>query len=407
MKRALLLILGLILVFSSARAEVGGNGNNGGFVAAAGETVFLAASDGIYRLDGAQTTRIYEGQASMLSFVGERLYFLAETWESNEYEDIVKTAETPLSCLADGSDLLVLSAPRPCGQICEYAPSGQASRIDLLCGYRGFTVTDDAIYFLGNSDLSGTYTCTVQWFDADDTIYTESQDGRYENGVALYRMDRDGGNLTALTGALGNSIACLAVDGDRIFVAGGWQDTLYAYNFVNYMIFDLEGNLLSLFENPSPNSSFVSDRGAFYHITTAIIADGNDMLVSLSDSEGDFMASQFCRLSGEGELTPIALEQNFIPSLLDGTTLYYIGSLATDNVFDDSISVASSLGIYRKDLHEDGLGMKLVALPFSEYMYAFRMNVVGDFLYFRGADGVVWRVPTSGGAKTAFTENGF
>ena len=64
----------------------------------------------------------------------------------------------------------------------------------------------------------------------------------------------------------------------------------------------------------------------------------------------------------DGTETQLALEQYYTPSILTDTTLYYVGSSNQTNFYDDSPEYLSSLGIYRKDLNETGLGVRLVAL---------------------------------------------
>ena len=398
MKRLFLILCIICLLPLSAAAQTASNLNGGGFVCAAGEALFVAAPDGIYRADG---ERVYDGRASMLQFRNGRLYFIAETYETNELGDWTKTSETPCSVLPDGSDLRCLGEARPCGGEAFYDDSADVPRVDTLVGYAGFTVTDDGIYFLANSGLGGQYECRFSWYEEDGASETTRALARYADGIALYRMDADGGNLARLTDPLGNAAAKMAVENGRVYLACGWQDVIYAYNFVNYLILDADGNELIRFENPDDELPFSSDAGAFYHIPEAVLPFGDDMLVSLSESEGDFTASQLFRLTAEGEMSLVALERYFVPSALDGRTLYYVGSESDTIYHDDPDRLSASLGIYRKGVDEAGAGIKLTFLPDGEYMYRFRMNVLDGTVYFQGSDGRVRRLDGAGNVSDA------
>lgn len=411
MKKLLILTLclGLLLTALPALAQSTGNLNNGAFVDSDGNDLFLAMQDGVVRLQADGTSaRISTDRASMLQLVGGRLYYLAETWGADEYGDIRKLGETPVSCLSDGSDRRVLGEERKIGEVYDFGDDDSTRNIDMLIGYRCFTVTPDAIYFLGNTSESGSYTCCGTFEDENGQEEVMEIAGRYQNGIALFRMDADGQNLRALTGVLGNDCAQLALDDGRLYLATGYQDTVYAYDYVNYAILDTDGRVLSTFDRDEPErENLYSDVGRFYHIPNAVLPFGDSMLVSLADSEGDFIATRLTRVDADGTETQLALEQYYTPSILTDTTLYYIGSRNETSFYDDSPEYLASLGVYRKDLNEDGLGVRLVALPNTSFLYDFSMCVLGDYVYYRGSTGDVYRTPTAGGESFVYTENGF
>lgn len=396
----------MILVFAlfsfPAAAQTAANLNGGGFVEADRDSLFVAEKDGIYRVDGAQSERIFEGRASMLQFFDGKLYFISETYEIDEFGDAEKTFETPACILPDGSGLTFLGEPRPFQPFSDYDDSdADAARVDRRVGYAGFTVKDGSVFYLANSGIGGEYECRFRWYGEDGSEETETRRVRFEDGIALYRMDTDGRNPVRLTEPIGNSVAHMSVSDGRIYLAGGWQDVIYAYSFVNYLILDTDGNELLRFENPDAELPFTSDAGRFYHIPEAVLPFGDDMLVSLSESEGDFIASQLFRLTAEGEMSLIALEQYFVPSVLENRTLYYVGSNSDTIYADASADYAASLGIYRKDITETGVGAKLTFLPDGEYMYRFNLNVLDGTVFFRGTDARVHRLDASGNVTDA------
>lgn len=411
MNKPFVFILCLILLLTAvpALAQSPGNLNNGAFVEADGDDLFIALQSGIVRLqaDGI-SAQISTDRASMLQLVGGRLYYLAENWGTDEYGDLRKLGETPVSCLPDGSDRRVLGEERKLGEVYDFGDDDSTRNIDMLIGYRCFTVAQDAIYFLGNTNEGGTYTCYGTYEDEDGQEEISAVAGNYQNGIALFCMDINGQNLRALTGVLGNDCAQLALDGNRLYLATGYQDTVFAYDYVNYTIMDVDGHVLSVFErNELGRENLYSDVGKFYHISNAVLPFGDSMLVSLADSEGDFIATRLTRVDANGTETQLALEQYYTPSILLDTTLYYVGSSSENNFYDDSPEYLASLGIYRKDLNEAGLGVRLVALPNTSFLYDFSMCVLGDYVYYRGATGDIYRTPVVGGESFVYTENGF
>lgn len=411
MKKLFLYVLCLSLLLTSfpALAQSAGNLNNGAFVETDGSELFIAMPEGIVRLqDDGTGEYISSDRASMLQLVGDRLYYIAESWGNDEYGDLRKLGETPVSCLPDGSDRRVLGEERSLGDVYDFGGDDDVRRVDIMIGYRGFTVTQDAIYFLGNTDESGIYSCYGAFQDEDGQVEVSEVLGRYQNGIALFRMDTDGQNLRALTGVLGNDCAQLALDGDRLYLATGYQDTVFAYDYVNYTILDTDGSIVSTFERSEPENEYLySSVGSFYHIVNAVLPFGDSMLVSLADSEGDYIATRLTRIDADGTETQLALEQYYTPSILTDTTLYYVGSSSETNYYNDSPEYLASLGIYRKDLNEAGLGVRLVALPSTSFLYDFSMCVLGDYVYYRGSTGDVYCTPVDGGESFVYTENGF
>ncbi|MBQ1256685.1 MAG: hypothetical protein IIX93_05370, partial [Clostridia bacterium] len=224
-----------------------------------------------------------------------------------------------------------------------------------------------------------------------------------------FRSDLSGENTVQLTGPIGNSIACMAIENDRIYLAAGYQDTIYAYNYVNYFICSMDGEIISEFRNTlkDPENPLKSDAGEFYHIPNAVLPCGEDMLVSLADSEGDFVASQLFRLDSNGIMTKIAIEQQYVPSLLSDGKVYYAGSASSTNFYDDLINYADSFGIYVKGADEEGAGVKLCPIRYDGYAFNLKISISGNYIYFKGETGEIFRAHTETGETEKFTNTGF
>ncbi len=409
MKRGLFFITVLILLFAFISiAQEDGNLNNGGFVLTESETVYLALKDGLWMLkSGTAPERIEDGPVSMLQAHDGRLYYLKDQYGEDEYGFISLIDQTPMSCLMDGTDKKQIGISRAVGSRFDYSgENGEIMEMDVYIGYQNFTVHQGHIYYLSNSGIGGEYVCTGEYGNGEGTL---SITGKYESGIALFKSDLNGENTVILTNSIGNSIAAMAIDNDKIYLAAGYQDTIYAYNYVNYSILSLDGEVLSEFENSlkDPENPLKSDSGEFYHITNAVLPYGDHMLVSLGDSEGDFVASQLFELDHEGNLTKIAIEQQYVPSVLSNGKIYYVGSASQTNFYDESIHYADSFGIYVKGADEEGAGVKLCPIRYDGFAFNLRIAVSGEYVYFKGETGEVFRAHTETGETEKFIETGF
>lgn len=406
--RLFFLFLLLILLSFSVYSECPGNLNNGGFALTEGENVYLANSQGLWLIPkSASPLLIEEGPVSMVQAHAGRIYYLKDLYGEDLYGFTSLIEQTPMSCLMDGTDKKQIGQSLAVGSRFDYeGENGEIMELDMYIGYHNFTVRDGFIYYLANSGIPGEYVCTGEYGNNEGTL---SITGKYESGIALFRCDLDGKNTQMLTDVLGNSIAAMAIENDRIYLASGYQDTIYAYNYVDYRILSTEGEVICKFTNTlkNPKNPLKSDAGEFYHITNAVLPFGDSMLVSLSDSEGDFVASQLFKLDQNGNLTKIAIEQQYVPSLLYDGKIYYVGSLSQTNFYDDSINYADSFGVYVKGSDEEGAGVKLCPIKYDAFAFNLKIALSGDFVYFKGETGEIFRAHIETGETEKFTQSGF
>lgn len=398
----------LFLLSLSAFSECPGNLNNGGFVLTEGENVYLADAQGLWMLSAsASPVLIDEGPVSMLQAHDGRIYYLKDLYGEDLYGFTSLIDQTPMSCLPDGSDKQQLGQSRAVGNHFDYdGENGEIMEMDMYIGYQNFTVYDGHIYYLSNSGIPGEYICTGEYGNDEGTLAIT---GKFKSGIALFRSDLNGENTVQLTDTIGNSVAGMAIENDRIYLSAGYQDTIYAYNYVNYSILSLDGEVLCEIKNTlkDPENSLKSDAGEFYHIINAVLPYGDDMLVSLADSEGDFVASQLFKLDKDGKLTKIAIEQQYVPSVLSGGKIYYVGSASQTNFYDDSLNYADSFGIYVKGADEEGAGIKLCPIKYDGFAFNLKISVSGGYVYFRGETGEIYRAHIETGETDKFTQSGF
>lgn len=407
-RKSFLLMIALILLLPCAFAQQSGNLNNGGFVLTENDSIYLALTDGLWQINPGETpVKIEDGPVSMLQACGGRLYYLKDQYICDSYGFTSLVSQTPVSCLMDGTDKKLLGPDRAVGSRLTYSDdAGKIMEMDVYIGYQSFTVYGDSIYYLSNSDIPGEYVCTGEYGNGEAPLVIT---GKYESGIALFKCGLNGENTQMLTGPIGNSVACMAIDNGKIYIAAGYQDTIYAYNYVDYSIYSLDGEKLSSFQNTyrDSESPLKSEAGEFYHIPNAVLPFEDNMLVSLSDSEGDFVANQLFMLEPDGNLTKLAIEQQYVPSVLSDSSIYYVGSASRTNFYDESISYADSFGIYRKGVHEDGAGVKLCPIRYDGFAFNLKIAVSGDYVYFKGETGEVFRAHTETGETEKFIQTGF
>lgn len=344
----------------------------GGVAAVGTDGELYFSLNGLQRLNaegGVET--LFEGEVSRLQYVDGALYFVgSET--AGEYGD--EALETPYRLDADGS-ITAIGAPLRRGVDSEYGDVCLTS-YDTYAGYQEMTVYKGHIYYIGSGVESGEYETIAEGWGGNDgeTAYTT----RYEHGLSVLRMDLDGGNVTELITGLGNGDAHMAVSNDRIAVSSCYRNGVYAYDFTNFMLYDLDGKLIKVVSNPAGNALSLRMEGqAFTVIVDSIRTDGENIYASLSDSEGDFANSRLVNVENIDE--DILIEAWCAPALWYGDELIYVGSDAQTTFWDECMETTTRL------IRRDAAGNETVLayLPAAYQNYAMTTALLGDMVYLR------------------------
>ena len=381
MKKILASILAAALVLCGAavaEAEMEPLAQNisaGGIATVGAEGELYFSLNGLQRMNaegGVET--LFEGEVSRLQYVDGALYFVgSET--AGEYGD--ESIETPYRMDADGS-ITAIGEPLRKAEVPDYGDSCLTS-CDTYTGYQEMTVYKGHIYYIGNSDVGGEYeTIAEGWGGVEgESRYTT----RYEHGQSVYRMDPDGSNKVELISGLGNSYAHMAISNDRIAVNSCFRNGVFAYDFSNFMLYDLDGKLVKTMANPDGNAlSLRMDGQAFTVIASVIRTDGEHIYASLCDSEGDFVNSRLVDVEKISE--DILIEAWGTPALFNGDELIYVGSDAEDTFWDECMETTTR--IIRRDA--SGNETVLAYLPASYQDYLMIPALLNDMYYLRSGE---------------------
>ena len=264
-------------------------------------------------------------------------------------------------------------------------------------GYGDMTVYGDYIYFISDNGSSGSYTTVANDWGGLSGEYETI----YENNTSIVRMDKDGSNHVELISNLGNGQVHMDINNGVIAVATCWRNAVYAYDFSDFRLYDLDGNLIREIENTSDNrhSWIYKEDCEFTCIVEAIHTDGQRIYASLGDSEGDFASTRLTDMDDPTQT--LALEAFYTPSVMAGDGVAMLTSDAEDAFWDEVME--TSLRLY----WESGMDSHVIAeIPYDFARYAMNLSRVGDMLYLSNGEEML-RVSISGGDVEWFTDAGF
>ena len=383
MKKVLFALLLAAMLLSSALAD--------SRVAQLDGRLYLSLS-GLLAADESGVELLDDCEIKYLQSDGENLYYVA-------VYDVDDDAHNEALIRMDASgNTHSVSADRFYGA--EYAYTDTYSQLTDYTFYPGFgdmTVYGDYIYFIGANGVPGSYfTVANDWGELSGEYET-----RYASSSSVYRMNKDGSNLVELIPDLGNAQAHMDIANDTIAVASCWRNSVYAYDFSDFRLYDLDGKLIREIENTGDNrhSWIYKDDCEFTCIVNHIQTDGQRIYASLSDSEGDFASSRLTDMDDPDHT--LALEAFFTPSVIADDGVAMLTSDAEDNFWDEIME--TSLKLY----WEDGVDSHVIApVPYDFARYEMHLDRVDDMLYLSNGEEML-RVSISGGELEQLGHFGF
>lgn len=373
--------------------NISGNINNGGYVVENNEYVVYSFQDALWSMkqDGSGRKKIYDGRCSSLNLWGDKVYFLAEK-EEEDYMSGTYYVRTPYSVKLDGSGLSVIGQP---AAEKKYSVSYRtdyetAEECTVTAGYRGFIVYDDYIYYIGDNERSGSYTCYARYEDGEELV----QEVTYRNNTSIYRMKLDGTEVTELVQDLGNAYPVMCISDGKLYYALNYYNAYFGnYGFTKFFCSELDGTKQTEF--PAVKSweetVFDSDYGNYTEMLIGIQVSDGKLYVSCGDSEGEFPDSRFHlydeNIQGLGE--KILEERCWNKTVVSDGQIY--ASTGGREWTDGRIPLTNrALAV----CGEDGQIIKLLKV-FDEETYGseeyfnnlyYDINVSGDWVYYRIQD---------------------
>lgn len=416
MKKMLALLLALLMLLGcAANAETDAvterserNFSGGAAVMDANGTLWFSM-DGLKRLNADNSVdAIVDGEVRDLQIVGNEIFYVLRV---NLDEESVDPAYEDTLWHIDAS-----GAPEQIGEAREY---GQLREYDgdfvhltnatTFAGYGDMTVYGDYIYFIGTDDEAGSYAIDVaNWGDQTD-LHAETA---YTGACAVYRMRKDGSELTKLISDLGNGEAHMDIANDRIAVASCYLNNVFVYDFSNFMLYDMDGALVKTMLNSSPerHTVFFKEEEEFTCIVSSIQTDGERIYASLCDSEGDYASSRLVDVENVDET--ILIEAFYAQSLIADGTIYYVTADVEDTFYIDDMEYTTVL----RCRAADGTDTLLAHVPQNYVGYDMKLALQGDQLYLvstrnysdiENGDSKLLRVDLNSGNVDELSENGF
>lgn len=381
------MLIASLLLSSAALAE--------NCVAKLGDRLFLSAN-GLCALDGDELTQLDARRVESLQVSGEYIYYVVCEDESGEYNKYDGYQQILMRMDSDGN-AEIIGEPRYCGFETEL--TDYFTEYCYYPGYGDMHVYGDSIYFIGSNGRSGSYETIAKDWNSFNGRYETS----YASGTSVFRMDLNGENLTELICDVGNCVAALDVNNSRIAVASCWHNGIYAYDFSNFQLYDLNGKLVREFKNndESRHSWIYKEDCEFTCIAGEIRTDGKTIYASFGDSEGDFINTQLSNI--EKYPDDMMTEAYSVPSLLCDDGFLALTCGATSNFWDDCMKTTTLLCWVKGDNSR-----KLAFIPYEFGVYTdLRIGLADDMVYLCNDAGAVVRVPFAGGDVEKLGNSGF
>lgn len=379
MKKMLAMLLALLMMLGcAANAETNAvserNFSGGAAVMDANGTLWFSMN-GLKRLNADNSVdAIADGEVRDLQIVGNEIFYVLRI--NLDEESVDPAYEDSLWHIGASGAPEMIGEVREYGQLREYGGGDYfyLTNATTFAGYGDMTVYGDYIYFVGTDDEAGSYAIDVANWDNQTDLHAETA---YTGACAVYRMKKDGSELTKLISDLGNGEAHMAIANDRIAVASCYLNSVFAYDFSNFMLYDMDGALLKTMQNSSPerHTTFFKEEEEFTCIVSSIQTDGEKIYASLCDSEGDFASSRLVDVENVDDT--ILIEAFYAQSLIADGTIYYVTADVEDTFYTDDMEYTTVL----RCRTADGTDSLLAHIPHDYIGYDMKLALLGDQLY--------------------------
>lgn len=413
MKKWICMLLALLMALScaaNAEADMAVESNFSGGAAVMDESGALWFSmNGLKRLNADNSVdAIVDGEVRDLQRVGGEIYYVLRV--NLDEESMDPAYEDTLWRIGASGAPEQIGEARAYGQLREYGDDySYLSNGTTFAGYGDLCVYGDYIYFIGTDDQPGEYAIDVAYWGDEENLRVETA---YSGACAVYRMKKDGGELTRLIPDLGNGEAHLAIANGRIAVASCYLNSVFAYDFSNFMLYDMDGALIKAMKNNSPerHSSFFKEEEEFTCIVSSIQTDGEKIYASFCDSEGDFASSRLVDVENADE--SIVIEAFYARSLIADGTIYYVTADVQDTFYTDNMAYTTVL----RSRAADGVDRLLAHVPHDYIGYDMKLALLGDQLYLcssqqyadiESGKGTLLRVDLASGSVDELNDAGF
>lgn len=282
----------------------------GGRLAMGGDgALYLALEDGVYVLpQGGALTKLSGDRAKALNFLGGSLYYIAMRYAENESGFAEQTGAQIVRLSPDGARQ-VLAAEKPVGSASVFdTETGLFSEWTQRVGYGDLCLAGRYAYFLSDNERPGAV-------KARASVTGQEAEVDFSSEQSVYRLHLETLEVEEIVKDVGSGRPHLATDGQHLYVVTSYENPFYAYPFVTFRRYDMDGGgetwLLPEDYNPNAACGYTSDRGSFTEIVDGIFPANGALFVEASDSEGDFPDSRLMCVVG-GEYQKVADETYYV-----------------------------------------------------------------------------------------------
>ena len=226
---------------------------------------------GVFAKVGDSYEKISDDNACYLNVWGDRLYYVAQTWNGDEGTSQI------VSVKLDGSDRKVVGETLPIKWEMRRSDDDKHAEYTHLGGYTDLIVYDGQLYFIADNGRSGGKDVHSQYMDMTYSTIWHSE-------KSVFRTDLEGGNKTVIVESLGNGDAHFTIGEEKLWYTVCHDAGATVYPHITLNSCNLDGSGAQLLYGTEDTA----DVNALHEIVGGLFYAEGYLFVSCSDSEGDF-----------------------------------------------------------------------------------------------------------------------